>query len=120
MQHGLNTDHMHAEANDFNNSQLLHAEITKAVIGAAFEVFNQLGHGFLEKFYQRAMQVGLISRKLSAEIEGHLPVLYKGATVGELLHGYPRRRRRAGGVESCRVLPARRRSPIAQRVKGIS
>jgi len=66
-----------------SEKDLLHAEITKSIIGAAFEVFNQLGYGFLEKVYQRAMQVELIARKLSAEIEGHLPVQYKGVTVGD-------------------------------------
>jgi hypothetical protein len=31
-------------------------EITEAIIGAAFEVYNHLGYGFLAKVYQRAMQ----------------------------------------------------------------
>jgi len=26
-----------------------HKEITEAIIGSAFEVYNQLGHGFLER-----------------------------------------------------------------------
>jgi len=34
-----------------------HKEITEAIIGSAFEVYNQLGHGFLERVYQRALQV---------------------------------------------------------------
>ena len=43
---------------------LLHPEITKEIIGAAFEVHNQLGYGYLEKVYQRAMQVELFRRNL--------------------------------------------------------
>jgi GxxExxY protein len=38
---------------------LLHEEITHEIIGAAFEVYRVLGYGFLEKVYQRAMQVQL-------------------------------------------------------------
>jgi len=38
---------------------LLHEEVTKEIIGAAFEVYRILGYGFLEKVYQRAMQVEL-------------------------------------------------------------
>jgi GxxExxY protein len=59
------------------------SEVTRVVIGAAFDVFNALGYGFLEKVYQRALQVELISQKISADLEAALPVRYKGVTVGE-------------------------------------
>ena len=35
-------------------TKLEHEEITKAIIGAEFEGYNELGYGFLEKVYQRA------------------------------------------------------------------
>ena len=64
--------------------ELQHKEITEQIIGAAFEeVFKTLGHGFLEKVYQRAMQVELQSRGLVAEIETKIKVLYKGVVVGD-------------------------------------
>ncbi len=62
---------------------LLHEEMTEQIIGAAFEVYRVLGYGFLEKVYQRAMQVELISRGLTAELERKIKVTYKGAVVGE-------------------------------------
>jgi GxxExxY protein len=34
-------------------------EITEQIIGAAFEVYNHLGYGFLEKVYKKAMKVEL-------------------------------------------------------------
>jgi len=37
---------------------LLHEEITSPIIDAAFKVHKTLGYGFLEKVYQKAMQVG--------------------------------------------------------------
>ena|SRR5579859_757312 len=61
---------------------LLHKDITEQVIGAAFEVYNVLGYGFLEKVYQRAMQVELQARGLKAEIESEIHVMYKGVEVG--------------------------------------
>lgn len=64
---------------------LLHGEVTQRVIGAAFEVHNVLRYGFLEKVYQRAMQVELIRRGSRAEMERRIPVSYKGALVGEYL-----------------------------------
>jgi GxxExxY protein len=62
---------------------LQHQDITEQIIGAAFEVYRVLGYGFLEKVYQRAMQVELISRGLTAELEHKTKVNYKGAIVGE-------------------------------------
>ncbi len=62
---------------------LKYQDVTEAIIGAAFEVYNNLGYGFLEKVYQKALQVELIRRGHSAEIEYPITVVYKGATVGE-------------------------------------
>ena len=58
-------------------------EITEQIIGAAFEVHNALGYGFLEKVYQKAMQVELKHRKLEAEPETPIKVEFKGYVVGE-------------------------------------
>ena len=60
-----------------------HKEITEGIIGAAFEVYNELGYGFLERVYQRALQVELIQRGRNAEIEKRIQVQYKGAVVGD-------------------------------------
>jgi GxxExxY protein len=49
--------------------ELEHGVITEQIIGAAFEVYSVLGYGFLEKVYQRAMQMELRLRGLKAEIE---------------------------------------------------
>lgn len=62
---------------------LIHEETTEAIIGAAFEVHNVLGYGFLEKVYQKALQVELLRRGHTAEIEHPINVNYKGAVVGE-------------------------------------
>jgi GxxExxY protein len=62
---------------------LEHEQITEAVIGAAFEVYNILGYGFLEKVYQRAMQVELIQKGFATEIEAPIVVKYKSVIVGE-------------------------------------
>ena len=62
--------------------ELLHKDITEQIIGAAFEVHRVLGYGFLEKVYQRAMQVELRSRDLIVESESEIRVAYKGVEVG--------------------------------------
>jgi GxxExxY protein len=63
--------------------RFLHKETTERIIGAAFEVHRELGHGFLERVYQRALQVELLRAGVSAEIEKRIQVKYKGVVVGE-------------------------------------
>ena len=57
-------------------------DLIKTVLGAAFEVSHQLGHGFLEKVYQRALILELGSRGLPVAFEVPLEVAYKGQCVG--------------------------------------
>jgi len=57
--------------------------ITEQLIGAAFEVHNILGYGFLERVYQRAMQVELQSRGVKVELEPKIQVRFKGIIVGD-------------------------------------
>ena len=71
------------EIDDEHPSKLLHREITEKIIGAAFEVHRELGYGFLERVYQRALQVELLRAGVSAEIEKRIQVKYKGVVVGE-------------------------------------
>jgi len=68
---------------DIQKFELEHKDITEKIIGAAFEVYRVLGYGFLEKVYQRAMQVELQRDGLRVESERKIKVAYKGATVGD-------------------------------------
>ena len=63
--------------------KLIHREITEAIIGAAFAVHSELGYGFLEKVYQRALQVELVKAGCRAELEMPIAVKYRGIVVGE-------------------------------------
>src|SRR5436305_1013375 len=61
---------------------LVHESITEQILGAAFGVHNTLGYGFLEKVYQRALQVELQIRGVPALLEPEIKVPYKGCDVG--------------------------------------
>ena len=71
------------EIEDEHPDKLLHRAVTEAIIGAAFDVHSELGYGFLERVYQRALQVELSRRGFSAEIERRIQVKYKGVIVGD-------------------------------------
>ena len=48
------------EIDEPGEKKLVHEETTRKIIGAAFEVHDQLGYGFLERVYQRTLQLELL------------------------------------------------------------
>src|SRR6266550_1918502 len=66
-----------------DETPFLHKEITEAIIGSAFEVYNHLGYDFLHRVYQRSLQVELARRGFSGDLEKRTTVRYKEVIVGE-------------------------------------
>jgi len=58
-------------------------EITHKIIGAAYQVYNQLGFGFLESVYHKAMVIELSKHDLKVESEKQLKVFYEDQVVGD-------------------------------------
>ena len=56
--------------------------LTRKVIGAAFAVSGELGHGFLETVYQNALRLELAAAGLAVGTETTFPVFYRGEQVG--------------------------------------
>src|SRR5436190_2008600 len=61
---------------------MLYSDITGDIIGAAMEVHRQLGRGFQEYIYHRALEKELLAKKYKAKSEVDMPVLYKNEQVG--------------------------------------
>ena len=61
---------------------LVHGDLSREIIGAFYDVYNELGFGFSEVLYQRAMPVALAGRGVHCEQELVLVVRYKGEVVG--------------------------------------
>jgi GxxExxY protein len=57
--------------------------LAEQALGAIFEVANNLGVGFLEKVYERALLLELKLRGISAEYQASFSVHYKNQCVGE-------------------------------------
>lgn len=62
---------------------MLHSDITDAIIKAYYLVYNELGYGFLEKVYERALLFELRSRGLMCESQIPIKVYYKGFEMGD-------------------------------------
>jgi GxxExxY protein len=64
-------------------ADILFKELSFAAIGAAMEVYNTLGNGFLEAVYQKALAHELTLRGIPFVEQVRLPVTYKNLLVGE-------------------------------------
>jgi GxxExxY protein len=62
---------------------LVHGDLTRQIIGAFYDVYNELGYGFVESVYQHALPIALAKRGLRSQREFPLTVRYLGAIVGE-------------------------------------
>ncbi|MEI7470265.1 MAG: GxxExxY protein [Chloroflexota bacterium] len=60
-----------------------HEEITKAVIGCAFEVINELGVGFVESVYENALLLALRQKGLVVTAQYPIKVFFRGERVGD-------------------------------------
>ena len=58
-------------------------ELTRKVIGCAYKVFNELGFGFLESIYKKAMIIELVKDNLKVEAEKPLKVYYDNQIIGD-------------------------------------
>lgn len=61
---------------------LLHRRVTELIIGLFFEVYNELGPGFLESVYVGALSVALQQNGLRHRREAALEVVFRGVPVG--------------------------------------
>ncbi|WP_136526683.1 GxxExxY protein [Geomonas ferrireducens] len=62
---------------------MIHDDLTGKVIGACFEVSNELGSGFLESVYEKALLVALTDVGLQADSQVPLKVVYRNKVVGD-------------------------------------
>ncbi len=62
---------------------LLHRNLSDTILKIYFEVYNELGYGFLEKVYQNAMYFELKSQGYKVEAQKQIKVYYKSQLVGD-------------------------------------
>ena len=62
-----------------------HQELTKSIIGIYYNVYNELGFGFLEKVYHKALLIELKNNGYKIDSEKKVNVYYKNKIVGEYI-----------------------------------
>ena len=65
-----------------NENIFKHTDITSSILRGYYEVYNELGHGFLESVYENALCVVLTEYGLSIERQKEISVYFRGSLVG--------------------------------------
>ena len=60
---------------------MIHEELTRRVIASCYEVINELGSGFLESVYVKALLLVLNQKDISAQAQVPLKVLFRDKIV---------------------------------------
>ena len=63
--------------------ELIHSELTEKIIGVFYDVYNELGYGFLESTYAEATVIALEQAGLVVQREYPVPVWFRGVRVGQ-------------------------------------
>ncbi len=62
---------------------MLYEDITKKILEASFEVSNELGIGYLESVYEKALLIALRQKGFKVENQVPLTVKFRGENVGD-------------------------------------
>jgi GxxExxY protein len=60
----------------------MHEQTNREIIGVLFDVYNELGYGFLESVYREAMTIALQYQGLQVEREFPLTARFRGQLIG--------------------------------------
>lgn len=75
----MNTNRHESEDN------LLHGELVFRVVGCAFEVIKEIGHGLHEKPYENALVLSFQDAGIAVKQQSVYPIRFKGRQVGEYI-----------------------------------
>ncbi len=64
------------------DNKVIYPELSYQIVGILFEAYNQLGPGFSEKYYQRAVAVELRRCKMSFKEQVYVPLKFKEENIG--------------------------------------
>ncbi len=68
--------------NRLTKKDLIYPELSYQIVGVLFEIYNQLGPGYHEKYYQRAVATELKSCNLPFKEKVFIPLRFKKETIG--------------------------------------
>jgi len=79
----LTSSAVHCSVVEMERVALKHAEVTGKIIGIFYDVYNELGYGFLESVYEESLVIALSDTRLSVDRQIPIPVWFRGHRVGK-------------------------------------
>jgi GxxExxY protein len=70
---------------DGKNVDLLFKHETQEILGCAFDVLNEVGHGFHEKIYENGLTAAFRLKGIPFDQQRKFPVLFRGQQIGEFV-----------------------------------
>ncbi len=67
---------------EVKKEDLIFPELSYKIIGTCFDVFNELGFGHKEKFYENALAIEFANKSLTFKKQVKADLIYKGAKIG--------------------------------------
>jgi GxxExxY protein len=71
------------DSQDLQDVKTPHEELSRQIIGCSFDVINELGAGFLESVYERALHIALTESGLAVERQKPIEVRFRSQVVGD-------------------------------------
>lgn len=75
---------MHTNRHESEES-LLHGDLVFRILGCAFEVLKEVGHGLHEKPYENALVLAFREANIAVQQQAVYPIRFKGQRVGEYI-----------------------------------
>lgn len=73
---------MHSPQMSADERRYKHSELTEKIIGIFYDVYNELGFGFLESVYESAMALAFTEQGLLFERQVSIPVYFHNQKIG--------------------------------------
>ncbi len=62
--------------------KVVHKELSYRIVGILFEVYNELGYGYKEKYYEKALEVALSEQKIKFRTQVPFILKFKEKIIG--------------------------------------
>lgn len=71
-----------------NKQEIIYKELSYEIVGIVFDVFNELGYGYKEITYEKAIAKGLQDKQLPYNRQIPFNVTYKGEIIAKLIFDF--------------------------------
>lgn len=63
--------------------ELIYPELSYKIVGCAFDVYNEIGFGYAEKYYQKALAIAFRNKNIPFKEQAYFPLEFQGEIIGK-------------------------------------